>query len=194
MKLKRFLKVAVLAAGIFLFTPHLADAASHTVVKGDTLYSLAKKYNTTVATLKNANNLKSNTIIIGQNLKLPGKTSAANTNKSNNKNTSSQSVVVNKKYKEYRMLATAYTANCRGCSGITASGFNLKKNPNAKVIAVDPRIIPLGTKVHVQGYGDAVAADTGGSIKGHKIDVFYSTKSKALNWGRRTVTVKVYES
>src|SRR5690606_21203542 len=107
--------------------------------------------------------------------------------------TATQSVVENDSYKEYRMLATAYTANCRGCSGITAYGINLKKNPEAKVIAVDPNIIPLGTKVHVEGYGEAIAADTGGSIKGNKIDVFYPTNKLALNWGRRTVTVKVYE-
>ena len=55
----------------------------------------------------------------------------------------------------------------------TATGLILNNNPNAKVIAVDPSVIPLGTKVYVEGYGYAVAADTGGAIKGHKIDVFF---------------------
>ena len=89
--------------------------------------------------------------------------------------------------------ATAYTANCKGCSGITASGLNLKKNPNVKAISVDPKVIPLGTKVHVEGYGDAIAADKGGAIKENKIDVFYSSHSKAINWGRKTVKVKIYK-
>jgi len=89
------------------------------------------------------------------------------------------------------MLSTAYTANCSGCSGITATGINLKKNPNAKIIAVDPNVIPLGTKVYVEGYGYAIAADTGSSIRGNKIDVFMPTKSKANAWGRKHVKVKI---
>lgn len=89
------------------------------------------------------------------------------------------------------MLSTAYTANCSGCSGITATGINLKKNPNIKVIAVDPNVIPLGTKVYVEGYGYAIAADTGSSIRGNKIDVFMPTKSKANAWGRKHVKVKI---
>ena len=90
------------------------------------------------------------------------------------------------------MKATAYTASCKGCSGITAIGLNLKKNPNVKAISVDQKLIPLGTKVYVEGYGEAIAADTGGAIKGKKIDVFMSSKSKALNWGVKTVKIKVY--
>ncbi|MDE8692446.1 3D domain-containing protein, partial [Faecalibacterium sp. DFI.5.82] len=78
-----------------------------------------------------------------------------------------------------------------GMSGVTATGINLKANKNAKVIAVDPNVIPLGTKVHVEGYGEATAADTGGAIKGNKIDVFVPSKSDAINWGVRTVKVKV---
>ena len=64
------------------------------------------------------------------------------------------------------MTATAYTAYCNGCSGITTTGINLRANPNLKVIAVDPSVIPLGSKVWVEGYGYAVAGDTGGAIKG----------------------------
>ncbi len=89
------------------------------------------------------------------------------------------------------MASTAYTANCSGCSGITATGINLKKNPNTKVIAVDPNVIPLGTKVYVDGYGYAIAGDTGGAIRGKKIDVFFPSKSKANAWGSRTVKVKI---
>lgn len=93
--------------------------------------------------------------------------------------------------KQIRMEATGYTAYCTGCSGTTATGINLRANPNAKVIAVDPRVIPLGTKVWVEGYGYAIAGDTGGAIKGYKIDVHFATKSQAYAWGRRTVLVKI---
>jgi uncharacterized protein YabE (DUF348 family) len=92
---------------------------------------------------------------------------------------------------EYYVTSTAYTANCNGCSGITATGINLHQNPNIKVIAVDPRVIPLGTKVYVEGYGYAVAADTGSAVKGYKIDVFFPTKSEAYRWGRRTIKIKI---
>ncbi|MCR6597784.1 LysM peptidoglycan-binding domain-containing protein [Bacillus halotolerans] len=93
--------------------------------------------------------------------------------------------------KELTVTATAYSANDGGISGVTATGIDLNKNPNAKVIAVDPNVIPLGSKVYVEGYGEATAADTGGAIKGNKIDVFVPNKSDAHNWGVRTVSVKV---
>ena len=70
--------------------------------------------------------------------------------------------------KEYYVTSTAYTAECNGCSGRTATGINLRANPNMKIIAVDPNFIPLGTKVYVEGYGYAIAADTGGAMKGQK--------------------------
>ncbi|MDV2888372.1 3D domain-containing protein, partial [Alkalihalophilus pseudofirmus] len=71
------------------------------------------------------------------------------------------------------------------------TGLNLKKNPNLKVISVDPKVIKLGTKVYVQGYGYAVAGDTGGAMRGKKIDVFFPSKTKALQWGRKTVKVQI---
>lgn len=93
--------------------------------------------------------------------------------------------------KEIYVSSTAYTANCNGCSGYTATGLNLRANPNAKVIAVDPRVIPLGTKVYVEGYGYAIAADTGSAIKGFKIDVFFPSKSDAFRWGNKRVKIKI---
>lgn len=93
--------------------------------------------------------------------------------------------------KTITVVATAYTANCQGCSGITATGINLNHNRNAKVIAVDPSVIPLGTRVYVEGYGEAIAADTGSSIKGNKIDVYVPTRADAAKWGKRTVKVTI---
>ncbi len=94
--------------------------------------------------------------------------------------------------KELTVTATAYTAYCQGCSGITATGINLRNNPHAKVIAVDPNVIPLGSRVWVEGYGEAIAGDTGGAIKGNIIDVHVPTKDDAYQWGRRfNVKVKI---
>jgi 3D (Asp-Asp-Asp) domain-containing protein len=60
-----------------------------------------------------------------------------------------------------------------------------------KVISVDPKVIKLNTKVYVPGYGYAIAGDTGGAIKGNKIDIFMSSKKDALNWGRKTVKIQI---
>ena len=93
--------------------------------------------------------------------------------------------------KEFYVSATAYTASCTGCSGITATGINLNANPGLKVIAVDPNVIPLGSKVWVEGYGNAIAGDTGGAIKGNKVDLFMANKSDALSFGRKQVKVRI---
>lgn len=93
--------------------------------------------------------------------------------------------------RELTMTATAYTAYCNGCSGTTKIGINLRANPNQKVIAVDPSVIPLGSRVWVEGYGEAIAGDTGGAIKGHKIDVFIPGLDSALSWGVKKVRVKI---
>ncbi|RDW18335.1 hypothetical protein CWR48_12195 [Oceanobacillus arenosus] len=93
--------------------------------------------------------------------------------------------------KTFTMTSTAYTLESSGGSGVTSTGIDLRKNPNAKVIAVDPSVIPLGSVVHVEGYGYAIAGDIGGAIKGNKIDVYVPTHKAALNWGRRTVKVTI---
>lgn len=95
--------------------------------------------------------------------------------------------------KEFYVSATAYTAYCNGCSGITATGINLRANPGLKVIAVDPRVIPLGSKVWVEGYGYAIAGDTGGAIKGMKIDLFVPTTEQAFAFGRKQVRIKILD-
>ena len=93
--------------------------------------------------------------------------------------------------REFYANASAYTAYCNGCSGITATGVNLRANPGMKLIAVDPSVIPLGSKVWVEGYGYAIAGDTGGAIKGNRIDLHMPTKEAAYSFGRRQVKIKV---
>ncbi len=108
-------------------------------------------------------------------------------------NVKTASVDASESGKEIYVSSTAYTASCNGCSGVTATGVNLKNNPNAKVIAVDPSVIPLGSQVYVEGYGYAVAADKGGAIKGHKIDVFFPSTSDAYRWGVKKVKVRIID-
>ncbi|TMW73394.1 peptidoglycan-binding protein [Alteribacter natronophilus] len=93
----------------------------------------------------------------------------------------------------FTVEATAYTAYCNGCSGITFTGLDLRSNPDKKVIAVDPSVIPLGSQVHVEGYGTFLAADIGGAIKGNRIDIFMPDRSDALAFGRRDVAVTVID-
>lgn len=83
------------------------------------------------------------------------------------------------------MLATAYTAGSAGGSGMTAIG----RRAGYGIVAVDPRVIPLGTRLYIQGYGIAVAGDTGGDIVGRRIDLGFDTLGAALAFGRRAVTV-----
>jgi 3D (Asp-Asp-Asp) domain-containing protein len=72
--------------------------------------------------------------------------------------------------------------------GHTASGLPCARG----VVAVDPKLITLGTQIYVPGYGRAVAADVGTAIKGRIIDVWMPTDAAARKWGRRTVTITIY--
>ena len=72
--------------------------------------------------------------------------------------------------------------------GKTAFGVPVGKG----VVAVDPKLIPLGTKLHVPGYGPGLAADVGYAIKGRVIDLWFPSTAKARTWGRRTVTITIY--
>jgi 3D (Asp-Asp-Asp) domain-containing protein/uncharacterized protein YabE (DUF348 family) len=95
------------------------------------------------------------------------------------------------------MVATAYdpgpasTGKSPGhpAYGITASGMRAGYG----VVAVDPRVIPLGTRLYIPGYGNAIAGDTGGAIKGQRIDLGYATYNEAIRFGRQTVTVYVLD-
>ncbi|API91909.1 MULTISPECIES: LysM peptidoglycan-binding domain-containing protein [unclassified Virgibacillus] len=123
----------------------------------------------------------------------PASSKPAASQKAPEKASEQQSQQENPQGQSFSVTATAYTASCNGCSGVTATGVDLNKDPNAKVIAVDPSVIPLGSKVYVEGYGYATAADTGGAIKGNKIDVHVPSKGEATNWGVRTVNVTIVE-
>lgn len=87
------------------------------------------------------------------------------------------------------MRSTAYTSDPseNGGYSTTAMGTAIRYG----VAAVDPNVIPLGTRLYIEGYGYARAEDTGGAIKGNKIDLVFGSKSQSNNWGRRTVRVTI---
>jgi 3D (Asp-Asp-Asp) domain-containing protein len=89
-------------------------------------------------------------------------------------------------YEYLDMVATAYAPYCcQGVGEITATG--MKAGPG--VVAVDPAVIPLGSRVYVEGYGYAIAGDVGGAIKGRRIDLGFATKNAALQYGVQRVRV-----
>jgi len=101
-----------------------------------------------------------------------------------------------------RVSATAYTPWDPGCGGLSVIERKLAAYDIPAgwgIVAVDPSVIPLGTKLYVPGYGYAYAADTGGAIKGAKIDVCFwsggssAAHARAISWGRRTVTVTILD-
>ena len=87
----------------------------------------------------------------------------------------------------FSMTATAYTGG-----SYTAMGLKPVRDPNGlSTISVDPNVIPLGSKVYVEGYGYAIASDTGGVIKGNKIDLYMNSLQECYSFGRRTVILHI---
>lgn len=183
-----------------------AEKSSYTVKSGDTLYRIAVNHGISLDQLMSWNGITGHLIYPGDKLVVSGGTAisvpkapapAATTTPAPAQSTapaqSSAPAKAPQSGKEMTVSATAYTAYCTGCSGITATGIDLRSNPNQKVIAVDPTVIPLGSTVWVEGYGTAIAGDTGGAIKGNKIDVFIPSRDAALQWGRKNVTIKILE-
>ena len=80
------------------------------------------------------------------------------------------------------VVATGYSL-----PGTTASGIPVGPG----VVAVDPSVIPIGSRISIPGYGEGIAADTGSAIQGARIDLWFSSREEALAWGRRTVTISV---
>ena len=95
---------------------------------------------------------------------------------------------------EWEMTATGYYAfgsggNDINGNGITATGLRARKG----IVAVDPRVIPLGTRLYVPGYGEALAADTGGWIKDQRIDLCFETLEECYRFGRRKIRIYLVE-
>lgn len=87
----------------------------------------------------------------------------------------------------FAMLSTAYTGGT-----ITALGLKPVRDPSGlSTIAVDPSVIPLGSKVYVPGYGYAISSDTGSAIKGNIIDLYMNSEADCYAWGKRSVTLYI---
>ncbi|MFS0889058.1 LysM peptidoglycan-binding domain-containing protein [Peribacillus frigoritolerans] len=199
-------------------TIHISQEEHYKVKSGDTLSGIAHKYDVGVNDIKSWNGLSSDTIHPGQEFVIKpaaNKVEAASVGpaqksgqaaqaeqsepaeqtkpveQSEPADSNNESQDQAESGKEISVSATAYTADCQGCSGTTATGVDLKANPDAKVIAVDPSVIPLGSKVYVEGYGYATAADTGSAIKGNRVDIFVPNEQDAVNWGVKNVKVKI---
>jgi 3D (Asp-Asp-Asp) domain-containing protein len=94
--------------------------------------------------------------------------------------------------------ASAIAESGAGTLTVTATGYSLQGHTatglpvGPGVIAVDPSVIPLGTRMTIPGYGEGVAADTGSAVQGYTIDLWFPTVADALAWGRRTVTITLH--
>lgn len=97
----------------------------------------------------------------------------------------SQEVMEQGRGQAVTVVATAYSAQDIGNSAQTATGLKVRHG----IIAVDPDFIPLGTRVFIPGYGEAVAADVGGGIHGNIIDIAFDLHSEAMNFGRRDMEI-----
>ena len=116
------------------------------------------------------------------------KNNAANSSNTTSSNNSSSQPSSDGKYKKtLSMEATAYSGGT-----LTAMGLKPVRDPGGiSTIAVDPNVIPLGSKVYIPGYGYAIASDTGGVIKGNIIDLYMNSHDECISWGRRQVTLHI---
>lgn len=164
------LTIALIAAVMLKHcTQPTYSTTTHTVAPGDTLYSIAAQNcpqeprDATIAEIEALNPGITANIQPGQRIKVPVEVSRGSE----------------------RTLTMTATAYCE--TGATKSG--LPAGPG--IVAVDPRVIPLGSLVYVEGYGQAIAADTGRLIKGNKIDLWMPDREQCLEFGRRTVEVTI---
>lgn len=132
----------------------------------------------------NSSNNSSNSNSSSNNSNNTTSNNSSNSSSSNNTNSSNSNTSGKK---TFTMEATAYSGH-----NTTAMGLRPVREPNGiSTVAVDSSVIPLGSKVYVEGYGVAIASDTGGAIKGNKIDLFMNSESECLQFGRRPVTVTI---
>ncbi|WP_018133062.1 3D domain-containing protein [Effusibacillus pohliae] len=162
---------------------------TYSVKQGDTLYQLAQQFSTDIQTLIALNNVTDPRFLqVGQTLTIP-------------KHLSQQEIpAVTGIDKILTVTLTAYTSGPESTGkypghpayGITSTG---KRATEGRTIAVDPRIIPYGSKVYIEGVGIRTAEDTGGAIKGNRIDVYMEDVGQAIRFGvKKNVRVYVLSS
>jgi 3D (Asp-Asp-Asp) domain-containing protein len=189
-------------SGTALAADGQADMIYVTVKKGDTVYELARKYGTTVEKISDINHLTNPSLIrVGQILKILQKSIPAMEAEE-----SSPAGVPVSAFPDLprgqalgEFTLTAYTAGPESTGkkpgdpgfGITSSG---ERAEEGVTIAVDPRFIPIGSRVYIEGIGYRVAQDTGSAIKGKRIDVFMNDVHVARQFGvKKHVKVEIIQ-
>ena len=94
---------------------------------------------------------------------------------------------VSRSLRSIQVESTAYSRFDYGCGNYTANGNFLTKG----LVAVDPNVIPLGTRLYIEGYGYAIADDTGGAIKGNRIDLAFDSHEEAIQYGRKYINIYI---
>lgn len=134
-------------------------------------------------TIKNTKNVEDATEVSNNDITVENtdNTTADNSNNTTTEDTSPEYIST------FTMESTAYTGGT-----VTASGTVPVRDPNGiSTIAVDSSVIPLGSLLYIDGYGYAIAADTGGAIHGNIIDLYLNSYDECINWGRQNVTVNL---
>lgn len=109
----------------------------------------------------------------------------------------SKSAKINNSVSTQQFNMTSYVSNCKGCSGTTSTGIDVKNtiyHNGMRVVSTDRNVIPMGSILEISVGGNtfkAQALDVGGAIKGNKMDLLVSSKSEAMEFGRKTATVKI---
>jgi 3D (Asp-Asp-Asp) domain-containing protein len=167
---------------------------------GDTLYRLAKKYNTTVKQLAATNRITNPSMIrVGQQIQIPVHKYAVkmNTNTEGEKETAEETTAFSRGKVLGDFTLTAYTSGYESTGkrpndpyyGITSSGAPVQ---DGVTVAVDPKVIPIGSRIYIEGVGYRVAQDVGGAIKGKRIDVYISDLQTAQIFGvKRGIKVEL---
>ncbi|PAE24046.1 3D domain-containing protein [Bacillus sp. 7894-2] len=147
---------------------------------------------------RQAQQAKSNRAVRGKGAKASGSNANDNSNRVANVSNDSDSP---SNHRTITVEATAYTADCEGCSGITKSGVDVRStitHEGKRVIATDPSVIPLGSTVTLRFKNGstmkATAQDIGAAINGHEIDILVGSKSEAVQFGRQPVEVVINEN